>query len=333
MSNDLLIGLIGISLTIMFGIYGVYTYLKTRKKVKLNFQNKECYSLFRDDVNRLNIEVNYNNKPFNAGLILLKARLTNNGQIDIDRQRVHNPINIVCDKNYKWLEARITFHPNGANTDIIINKENKVQINWDLLKSGEYIEIECLVEIIDNESDDEKAVNFYNGITFDFRITDLNTISKEVKDDFKFIIKTLISLTSISAVIGLSVILLFTFNLVNGDRHVQFLISGNKGLDSCTLTATSLNCINVISNKNNNTHIYNQNRFNSDIHIVKIIGVGEYTDFELIRFVIFTLIGTCASMIFIVYTIEKVRRYFTNKRKENSNKNRTKIIGNSYDGL
>ena len=55
MDMALFLTILGLVLTVLFGIYSIYTYRKTNKKVSMGFENKECYSLFRDDVNRLNI--------------------------------------------------------------------------------------------------------------------------------------------------------------------------------------------------------------------------------------------------------------------------------------
>lgn len=175
-----ILGIIGITITIAFGIYAIWTYKKSKRNISLEFQNKECYSLFRNDVNRLNIELSYNKKPLSNTLILLKAKLINNGKIDIDKNRIYSPLKIISTQEYKWLESTITSQPNGASTSIQLKSDNKIQIDWDLLKKEEFVEIEALAEIVDGDNPDgEKAIDFYNGLTFDFRITDLNSIQKE----------------------------------------------------------------------------------------------------------------------------------------------------------
>jgi hypothetical protein len=175
-----ILGILGIIITLGFGAYSIWVYKKSKKSVSLEFRNKECYSLFRDDVNRLNIELIYNKTALSNTLILLKAKLINNGQIDIDKNRIYNPLKIKSSEVYKWLEATVTSSPTGAKTNIDLLTEQEIQLNWDLLKRNEYIEIEALVEItgeLGNEG--EKGTDFYNNLTFDYRITDLNSIQKE----------------------------------------------------------------------------------------------------------------------------------------------------------
>lgn len=175
-----ILGILGILITIGFGIYSVMVYKKSKKSVNLEFENKECYSLFKDDVNRLNIELSYNKKPITNTLILLKARLRNNGQVDIDKNRIYNPLKIISNSDFQWLEATITSKPDGVAASIDIVDSQKIQINWDLLKKDEFIELEALSETTENKKlDDEESVEFYNSLKFDYRITDLNSIHKE----------------------------------------------------------------------------------------------------------------------------------------------------------
>lgn len=181
-----ILGVIGIIFTIVFGLYSIWTYKKSKRKVSLEFKNEQCYSLFRDDVTRLNIEIIYNKKTLTNALILLKAKIVNNGSIDIDKNRIFKPVKIISLKEFVWLEARTTSQPNGSSSSITILNPNEIQIEWDLLKKEEFIEFEALIEIIDNSKvDGAKTLAFYNGLTFDYRITDLNIIQKEKKIPIK----------------------------------------------------------------------------------------------------------------------------------------------------
>jgi hypothetical protein len=176
----IILGVLGIAITFAFGIYSIRTYKKTKRVVSLEFKNRECYSLFRDDVKRLNIELSYNKKPLSSALILLKAKVFNNGQVDIDKSRIYKPLKIISTKEFKWLESRITCQPIGATTNVTIITQNEIQIDWDLLKTKEFIEIEALIEIDNYDKlEGNKAIKFFNELTFDYRITDLNSIQKE----------------------------------------------------------------------------------------------------------------------------------------------------------
>lgn len=175
-----ILAVLGIVLTIGFGIYSIWQTKRNKKNVSLEFNNEECYSLFRDDINRLNIFLSYDKKPITNTLILLKAKLTNNGQSDIDKTSIYKPLKIITNKEFKWLEVNITSSPNGAAIKSEIINENEVEVIWDLLKKNESIEIEALAETLNDEIG-EKANEFYEKLKFDYRITDLNKVQKEKK--------------------------------------------------------------------------------------------------------------------------------------------------------
>ncbi|WP_161888563.1 hypothetical protein [Pontibacter russatus] len=234
----LVLGAIGLILTIGFGIYSIWTYEKSKRTVSLEFQNKECYSLFRDDVNRLNIEMSYNKQPISSTLILLKARIINNGKIDIDKNRVYNPLRIISTNDFKWLEFSITSHPDGASTKALLNNAQEVQVEWDLLKKEEFIEVEALVEILNGVNlGSEEAIEFFNGITFDFRITDLSSVQKENqlpesdkrRNNKRQLFKTVGVMSTILGVIFLTTHFVPALNFLPNERDVNFVLTdGSK---------------------------------------------------------------------------------------------------------
>jgi hypothetical protein len=51
------LAIVGLALALVFGIFSIWAYRKSKKKTSLRFRKVQCYSLFKDDVARLNIEV------------------------------------------------------------------------------------------------------------------------------------------------------------------------------------------------------------------------------------------------------------------------------------
>ena len=172
-----ILAIIGIVLTTLFGIYPIRSNIKNRKKkISIEFKEVQCYSLFKDDIARLNIEIIYNNNVLSNALILLRARIINDGHTDIDKNRVYTPLKLISQKDFTWLDAKSILGPKGSTANVQIVNENEIQIEWDLLKSDEFIEFEAIVKVSDNQS---TVRDFLNGITFDYRITDLNSIHTE----------------------------------------------------------------------------------------------------------------------------------------------------------
>lgn len=174
----ILIGVVGLVLSLIFGVYSIWFNKKSNKKVSLGIEKKECYSLFKSDINRLNIDVIYSGKSIENFLVLFKGVIRNNGQTDIDKNRIYKPIQIKTKSNYKWLEFSVSANPEGASVALSKTNDQTLELNWDLLKKNEFIEFESVIEIPQNSEIDEISDDFYNGLTFDFRITDLNSIDK-----------------------------------------------------------------------------------------------------------------------------------------------------------
>lgn len=169
---------LGLILTIGFGVYAIIINRKTQKKVSISFKKEECYSLFKEDINRLNIDVNYKGQSVNNFLLLFKGTIENNGTLDIDKNRIYTPLKIITKKEFKWLETSISSVPDGATVKIDRISDNTIEFNWDLIKKGEQIDFEALVEIpVDSELEKITDV-FYDSIKFDFRITDLSKVDK-----------------------------------------------------------------------------------------------------------------------------------------------------------
>ncbi|WP_417613002.1 hypothetical protein [Owenweeksia hongkongensis] len=172
------LGIGGIVLTLIFGVYTIWTTKKSQKKVSIGLEKKECYSLFKKEINRLNIDVNYAGKSIDNYLILFKGNLVNNGYKDIDKSSVYKPLRIKSKNEFKWLEASLSEVPDGATVELNKLDDTTLELKWDLLKKGEQIEFETLIEIPQETEIEDISDEFYNSLDFDFRITDVNNVDK-----------------------------------------------------------------------------------------------------------------------------------------------------------
>ncbi|KAB1066064.1 hypothetical protein [Salibacter halophilus] len=173
-----ILGIGGIVLTLIFGVYTIWTTKKSQKKVSIGLEKKECYSLFKKEINRLNIDVNYAGNSIDNYLILFKGTLVNNGHKDIDKSSVYKPLRIKSKNEFKWLESSLSEVPQGATVDLNKLDDTTLEIKWDLLKKGEQIEFETLIEIPQETEIEDISDEFYNSLDFDFRITDVNNVDK-----------------------------------------------------------------------------------------------------------------------------------------------------------
>lgn len=303
-----ILGLIGIILTIIFGIYSIWAYKKSKKKISIELKNEQCYSLFRDDVTRLNIELIYNKKTLTNPLILFKAKIINNGSVDIDKNRIFKPLKIISSKEFNWLEAKTIVQSNGSLSIINILKPNELQIEWDLLKSGEYIEFEALIEIIDRQKlSYDKTNDFYNGLKFDYRITDLNNILKENKVPkrtiFEFLIKNVKIVASFALLLGTLLFITeyypeirilpvqndIILNINNGNKNIKASIESKLNDDIQVRLS--------VSKGKNNISI---KEFNKQYKIINIDKVRVSFYDSLINKIFGALLIICGSMLLIL---------------------------------
>jgi hypothetical protein len=186
---DSIITISGTLGTILFGLLSIYFYMKSKRKVSLKFTNKECFSLFSDAVKRLNIQLNYDYRAISGSLILFKGEITNDGKVDIDVNDIKKPLSIISQDNFKWVEVKVINQSEGIKSDIKIISQNELKLEWDLLKINEFIEIEALIEIEEEENLSKvRAIDFYEGLKFDYRISNLNSIQKhDTKRKYEFL--------------------------------------------------------------------------------------------------------------------------------------------------
>lgn len=181
----IILGVVGLMFTVGFGIYSIKLSKRFQKKVALTFRKKECYSLFREDINRLNIQVNYQEKSIENYLILFKGIIVNDGNLDIDSSSIYKPLLIKTKEEFKWLEVNILEKPDGSKIDILKSGPNAIEVKWDLLKRKEKIEFEALVEVLNHEELEGVSDEFYQTIDFDFRITNLFEVEKVQELSYK----------------------------------------------------------------------------------------------------------------------------------------------------
>jgi hypothetical protein len=275
------LGVAGFILTLGFGGYGIWEKRKSQKKVSLGFEKKECYSLFKKDIDRLNIEINYQGKTLDSYLILFKGTICNNGNSDIDKTRIHNPLLIKTNDEYKWLEANVSDIPDGAIVALTKIDDTSLKLDWDLLKKDEQIEFEALIEIPQNKEIEEITESFYNSITFDFRITDVNKIEK--LSDINPMEKTELRKRKANIFLGclffiVGMILFFTpeFSdkiLLFRKQNIEFELISTKG--------TNYSVISVLRNDKLELDIEGNEQklaivdFNKDYRINKIAGIKK----------------------------------------------------------
>ena len=324
---------------------------KKQRKIALKFAKNECYSLFRGDINSLNINIQYQSKPIKNQIILFKGEIQNSGNLDIDKQSIYQPIKLISSTDFNWLEINITNKPEGARVRMDQTDGNILELNWDLLKKGEKISFEALIEVKNFEEKKNVSKEFFDSLHFDFRITNLTQIEKE---DIPIYIMTppftMGALTII--VLFLLSILLFTGSFLDY-KYSKFVgmnsVIYNIKLDSIAVKGKVMSpsfgqYIKISDKEGEKIFEGTTDEFNSEI---EILGLDEITitktDRKTMRFIsgtfilfafiliyslaqkhmlrrsyraLFTNIGSFFSMFSLLYGLEPVMRIKKPKSKD-----------------
>jgi hypothetical protein len=174
-----ILGILGVVLTIVLGYYSIWLTKKTKQITSLTFKKNECFSLFSSAVKNLKINVEYKDKKIENSLILFRGEITNSGTTDIDKAAIYVPLTISTNEKYSWVEVFLINKRTMTNPSLKRINEREIVIEWDLLKKGEKIEFEALVEtknsgVISNTNNE--ISDFYNSLEFNYRITNLDEI-------------------------------------------------------------------------------------------------------------------------------------------------------------
>ena len=175
---------------------GVRYAAKYKNKVRLLLIENDCLSLFKTVVSELNeLEIKFRGNPVNENLISYKATIFNSGNIDIDKNIIHEPLKINLPNGFEWKKVKII----DKSDKLVVNldvESDYLQFNWDILKENEYftfdsiieykaIEVEEKVEYDDDDFnfDEDIGEKLFSEIKITQRITNLKIVDKEQRPE------------------------------------------------------------------------------------------------------------------------------------------------------
>ena len=175
---DLLKIIVGALFSIAIGYWGIWYARKSRNKASLAFVVKEFIPLFKTIVKDFkNLEIKYKGIIISEGLILIKASLVNNGNIDIDKKSIIKPFSISLPNHYKCIEVTPTDISEDVNANISLDN-NEIAIDWDLLKQREFISFDFLIEMTGQDVKYIVGENVLSDFKINHRITNVNKVER-----------------------------------------------------------------------------------------------------------------------------------------------------------
>lgn len=175
MSTEILWSVVGISISVIFGVVGIYLTIKSRYPGKITFINEQTIELFDAIGNSLDkLEVSYNRESVTENLVLLNGAFVNTGKTDISTSMVEQPITISLPEGYKWLTGKVVFSKSKAALNHI--DEQNISIETGLFRCGEYVRFHALAQLPDNEDGFSNAKKLKKSLKFKHRITNTTKV-------------------------------------------------------------------------------------------------------------------------------------------------------------
>ena len=289
--------IIGVIATVIFGYLGIKYAIKFKQKMRITFYWDEAISLFDSIVNDWDdIEIKYNNEAINPNLTLLRCCMVNTGTSDIDKSIIYKPLKMILPDNFIAIKGKRNEFSDDLSITAKINDNNKneVDFNWDILKKGEFIKFDLLIQR--NENDNKNLStniikNIKNNTKFSHRITNLDQIDQEsiLSEESEKKNKKLMIPLIIYIILGIS---LFVSSIIFPKYNLSFTIKDKKNTSDIILTAKNMNLISIKYLKSNKkvkeTKI---NDFLSTNTITNIAIIKTYQYINMLMSIIITTFG------------------------------------------
>ena len=174
MDTSLLLTIIGLVATFVFGFLSINLFKKKRYPGRITFLKQSSIRLFNSIVKNFNeIAILFENKPIKDNLIYIKGCFINDGEIDIEGEKIERPINISIPENYNWINCKITGTSPDLKCSYEIKDSKNLQFDFGLFRKNEFYQIEAIIEAT---KDIDKNDNIFDELNFTHRISQTQKI-------------------------------------------------------------------------------------------------------------------------------------------------------------
>lgn len=153
---------------------------RRRKRFHISIALDSCEVYASQEKSDVRIQVDYKGKAVENALVIMYVSIINDGQEDLMfKSHFSDSILISCE-DFEFLS--ISAEDNRVAPDCILNEDGTASLSWDILKSGELIQL-CIAAHSKNPiRDGLDGVDCYNKLSFDFRSDCIDTmaVSKEM---------------------------------------------------------------------------------------------------------------------------------------------------------
>jgi hypothetical protein len=176
MNTSIILSILGFAATIIFGFLSIDLFKRKKNPGKLTLVKQTIIGLFNNIAKNFDeISIKYKGEAIKENVIYIKASIINDGDIDIDGNRVEKTLNLNLKSGLKWIKAKVTESTPEliCNTSIDQNQAD-LKFNFGLIKKKEFFQFEALIETDDSKIESEDV---YNYITISHRIANTQKVN------------------------------------------------------------------------------------------------------------------------------------------------------------
>lgn len=173
---EMVIGILGLIATIVFGVLSIDLFKRKRRPCRLSYFPSEAISLYRNLTKGFdNLEITMDKKPIKNNVVFLSGFFANSGDIDI--KGTENVVKMQLPEGFKWLEVQLDSCSDGieANFSIPDDTPSIATLNFGLFRVNEFIKFQALVEY-EKKKEISTLYRLHRKISFSHRIEDTGDV-------------------------------------------------------------------------------------------------------------------------------------------------------------
>ena len=219
-----LLGIIGITISALFGLWGIYVAARHRYPGRIDFVKEQTIALFDAIVKDLpSVSILYEGVPVKENLVLIKGALLNSGSLDISPSNVETPISINLPEGFRWIAASVIHASKNIIASIKIEKETKLVIDTSLFRCKEHVTLQALAEVpLDKKDHDVSFENLLeSSIEFVHRIANTGRVKTIEINKKATSIKRIRGIAIVSFVMSAILVSLMGYVFFSKSPHVR----------------------------------------------------------------------------------------------------------------
>lgn len=171
------LSILGIVISALFGIWGIYLAVRRAKyPASLTFVREQSVAILEDFARKIpNLTVLYRDVPVDKSVVLLSGYVVNDGALDISREMTEKPLLCVLPEGCSWLEFKVTTSAPALHVDSALLDAQSAKLEFGLFRRDESFSFQSLA-LLGGINAKLKASDFAEKVSWKHRIASLGEI-------------------------------------------------------------------------------------------------------------------------------------------------------------